>query len=412
VTDFIERQFVPIIVDTWNTQMNIWGFGHPIYPGWDLDKIVEIYVTAPPYALFDGTGTYHLSTLVDGRLLPQRRLWWHATSDAFQTYDSLADAYRAVFAHEFFHLVQWNVVPLAGCSNNRWRNLFIEGQGKFAPSVMYPETEIINHGANGHNSEYGGAANRFLSLRLNASLADLEADGTDKYDFALYWRFLYEQFDDIRIIRAALEEMACHYDPDVVAALPDVMDRAFRRFDGPFRTFEESLIAFSRANYALRLENGRRKAADAAERSGFYYDPQRMYVDPPLQAALQYDGSALAYEGAIPTSYGMDFIEVGLDPPLQNQALTVRFQGEGAVARYNVEIWKLGPGLAKPRAATLHPDTVPQSQDGAHVYVIAQVDIEAYDRLALIITRLDADEGADPAGKYHITLASEGNAEN
>ena len=36
----------------------------------------------------------------------------------------------------------------------------------------------------------------------------METDLTDKYDAALYWRFLYEQYGDMAIIRAALEEIA------------------------------------------------------------------------------------------------------------------------------------------------------------------------------------------------------------
>ena len=74
VTDFIERQFVPAIVDTWNTQFGTWGFGDPIHPEWDADKVVEIIITDSPFALFGGTGTYHISHR-NGTPHPQRRLW-------------------------------------------------------------------------------------------------------------------------------------------------------------------------------------------------------------------------------------------------------------------------------------------------------------------------------------------------
>lgn len=39
---------------------------------------------------------------------------------------------------------------------------------------------------------------------------------------------------------------------------------------------------------------------------------------------------------------------------------------------------------------------------------IPQVDTTAYDRLALIVTRLDSDETTDPLGSYSITLDSQG----
>ena len=171
--------------------------------------------------------------------------------------------------------------------------------------------------------------------------------------------------------------------------------------------------------------------------AGFYYDPNRKYFGALLAGDLTYDGTAVTHEGAIPSSFGMDFIEVRLDPTVSRQPLTVKFEGEGNVARFNVEIWKLGrgeekpsvpksqaecaPGDAHPCAFTLQPkpfaltpqpETVPQNQDGAHGYVIPSVDTTTIDRLALIITRLDADETTDPAGKYRVTLASEAEAES
>jgi hypothetical protein len=38
------------------------------------------------------------------------------------------------------------------------------------------------------------------------------------------------------------------------------------------------------------------------------------------------------------------------------------------------------------------------------VYTNPQLDTTTYDQLALIITRLDANETADPGGGYSITL--------
>jgi hypothetical protein len=62
--------------------------------------------------------------------------------------------------------------------------------------------------------------------------------------------------------------------------------------------------------------------------------------------------------------------------------------------------------VLKPRAITRQLENVPQNQDGAHVYVIPQVDVRAYDRLALIITRLDPSEEKDSAGDYSIVFNS------
>jgi hypothetical protein len=249
-----------------------------------------------------------------------------------------------------------------------------------------------------------GAANHFLKKRLNSSYTDIEADVKFKYDAALYWRFLYEQYDNMDIVRAALEEMACGYGPDIIHSIGNVMDRAFQRSDGPFQTFEESLTAFARANYALRLENGRCADADFSACGGHYFDPVLKYVDPPLEADLIYDGAPLTYAGAVPTSFGMDFIELSLDPSVQGQPLTVRFQGDGEVARFSVQVWQLGSGEKKPRALTPQPETVAKNQGAAHAYVIPPLDAMTCDRLALIITRLDPDETADGVGAYSFTV--------
>jgi hypothetical protein len=409
VVDFIEGHFVPVIEKTWQTQVEDWGYGDPLHPDWDADKVVEIIVTTRPFALFGGTGTYSRSIDAAGRPIPERRIWWLSSFNNFAMYDTLENAYAAAFAHEFFHLMQWNVRFSSGRPDSYWLNLFIEAQASLAASVQYPEIELVKAGRGARVPEYARAANRFLAQRLNTSYADLEADPEARYDYALYWRFLYEQLDDVAINRAALEEMASHYDAGSVSSVDATMDATLSRFDGPFLTFEESLVAFARANYALRLENGRCTATGLVECGGLYQDPDGVYVDPPLEAVLDYGGAmgegGLSHDGAIPSSYGMDFIDVRLDPTLRGQGLMVKLQGDGEGARFNVQVWRLGAGVLKPRAVTQHPESVVQNADGTHVYVIPQLDTAAYNRLAIIVTRLDPDEAVDRAGVYSLVLS-------
>ncbi len=251
--------------------------------------MVEIFITAPPLALFDGTGTYSVLNDTDGVPYPERRIWWLPNSDSFAAYDSLEAGWKVVFAHEFFHLMQWNVLLNAGQATNYWQYAFIEGQGMFVPSVQYPELALSreylaqDEDAGQYVKE---AANGYLARRLNRSFATLETDQEHRYDVALYWRFLYEQRGDMEIIRAALEEMARLHHPDILASMEEVMDAAFVRLGGPFHTFDQSLIAFASANYALRLENGRCATEGPASCGGIYYDPDRMYADPPVEAEL------------------------------------------------------------------------------------------------------------------------------
>jgi hypothetical protein len=411
VTDFVEGQFVPIITETWQVQAEGWGFGDPLHPDWDGDRIVEIIVTARPFALFGGTGTYSGSVDVAGRPIPERRVWWLSSLNNFALYDSLEDAYAATFAHEFFHLMQWNVRLSSGRPESYWLNLFVEAQASLAASVQYPEIEMVKAGRGAQVPEFVRAANHFLTQRLNTSYAELEADPAARYDFALYWRFLYEQLEDMAVLRAGLEEMARHRDAGSVSALRAAMDATLSRFDGPYRTFEESVVAFARANYALRLENGRCTEETAAECGALYRDPDAVYLEPPLEAVLDYGSgdatgdTGLTYTGAIPSSYGMDFIDLRLDPALNGQPLRLRLEGKGEGTRFSLQVWQLGPGPLKPRAITREPEIAPRDQHGTHLYVIPQVDARAYYRLALIITRLDPGEATD-AGAYSIVVDS------
>ncbi len=401
VPNFIELEFVPIIRETWRTQVNKWGFGQPLHPDWDADKVIEIVVTDLPFALFDGTGTYTLFHGDDGRFTSTRRIWWFSSNNSFQAYDSLDEAYRASFPHEFFHLMQWNVLLNSGRQENYWQS-WLEGQATVAPTVQYPELA---------HSTYNSSANRVLAAGLKSSYRDLETNPSQWYDGALYWRFLYEAYGDLAIFRVALEEMARYAGADdddgsAVVAMKAALDATFARLDGPFRSFDDSLIAFARANYALRLSNGRCAAVELSLCGGLYYDPQDAYAEPPVETELAYDGSRLSYDGAIGSSYGTDFIEVNVDLAVHNQPLTIKLQSEGGAARFNVQLWVLGPGIGKPRAVTPQPDLVPLDGSGAHVHVNPRVDWRATNRVALIITRLDSDEMIDPVGNYQVTLES------
>ena len=53
-----------------------------------------------------------------------------------------------------------------------WLNAFIEAQGKFAPSVQYPELEIAGDRVKSFGSEYAQRRQRFLMQRLNTSYQD------------------------------------------------------------------------------------------------------------------------------------------------------------------------------------------------------------------------------------------------
>jgi hypothetical protein len=198
--------------------------------------------------------------------------------------------------------------------------------------------------------------------------------------------------------------------------VPEIMDRALEGSSCPFKTYEESLIAFARAIYALRLDGGRCIESGTPAGCGFY-DPYGLYYDPPL-STITYTGTTITYTGAdhrhqdgIGSSFGMDFVDVMLDPAADGQPLTLEFHpAPGADAAFNVQLWKLmGSGTGArpqrvPAGVTTTEVLMQANPDGHLFYVVSAIDTTAYNRLGLIITRLDAQEDSDPVGEYTILL--------
>jgi hypothetical protein len=200
---------------------------------------------------------------------------------------------------------------------------------------------------------------------------------------------------------------------DLIREMPTIMDRALEGSACPFQSYEESLTAFARAIYALRLEGGRCPGPGVPDGCGFY-DPESLYSDPPL-STFTYTGTTAVYTAAeqplpagIPSSYGMDFVDVVLDPATDGQALTIEFHGApGGDAEFNVQLWKLrdpGDG-ATPQPLASQVDVLTQvDADGHMFYVIPAIDRAEFNRLGLIITRVDSSESSDPFGEYTIVL--------
>jgi hypothetical protein len=265
---------------------------------------------------------------------------------------------------------------------------------------------------------------------MNTSYAKLRP-----YYAAIYFRFLYERCGGMRDgvedpaagMRVIHRTLAALYARDVVnirsgdlvAALPRVMDRALEGSTCPFRTYEESLVEFARTVYALRLEGGRCTATGDPAGCGFY-DPNDLYRNPPLDT-IAYAGTAVTYAAAdqlfpagIRSSFGIDLVDVALDPAADGRPLTIEFYGApGAGAVFHVQLWKLidPGGGARPQripSQVAAPEVLATTNaNGRLTYTIPALDTTAYNRLGLIITRIDAHENSDPIGEYTIVLHAE-----
>jgi hypothetical protein len=433
VPDFIQSELVPAMIEAFRFETNDWRF--PWHQAWtsyrsdDNSERLSVALTQEGTwyhgrAPYPAVGHAAISLRVDAR---------HNAA-----YDTPAGGLMATFYHELFHNLQRDILQYNGGDSDvdgasgAW-GFFSEGTAVLAPSVaqggaQFAQTSTVR--------DYMGHANWFLGHAclqgdLNRSYAEL-----NPYHAAVYWRFLYEQCGGMQggvedpavgmdIIHRALTALYSRDIVDIgastnlVGAMPRIMDQALAEASCPFKTYGDSLAAFARAIYALQLEGGRCLEPRTPEGCGFY-DPHHLYHDPPV-STLTYTGTPITYDAghqAFPTgissSYGMDFVDVILDPSVNGQSITLEFYGvPGAAAEFNVQLWKLMDAEGGTQRQSITPYTVTaevlteMSADGHQIYVIPEIATTEYNRLGLIITRVDANEDSDPIGEYTIALRSD-----
>jgi hypothetical protein len=431
VTNYIQNELAPTMIEAFRVQTDDWDF--PWYPAWtnprpggDPDQLTV--------ALTDGQAWFHgVAPPLDNSHISIR-----VNAAEYGDYDTLTEGIMSGFHHELFHNLQRNISQELGGSGNlmgaegRWL-FFTEGTAMLATSVGQ---EALQFGVSPGERAFVSRANEFLGQgkdlgELNTSYAELLP-----YRAALYWRFLYEQCGGMKngiedpaagmgVIRQTLVTLFSGNVVDMAASdhlvesMPLIMNEVFAKDDitCPFNNYEDSLLRFARAIYALRLDGGR------CVRPGlpvgcWFYDPNDLYADP-LVSTITYSGQAIALadaEGAetagIGSSFGIDFIDVILDSAAAGKPMRLEFCAAPETdADHTVQLWELtgsgdGSWMQPEFAHGAFPKILSSEQpDGCVSYYISGIDTAAYDGLALIITRLDANENQDPVGEYNITLA-------
>ena len=110
----------------------------------------------------------------------------------------------------------------------------------------------------------------------------------------------------------------------------------------------------------------------------------------------------------------MDFVDVILDSELHGKPLTIEiFANPDGETKLNIQLWKLSdlddrtkPG-SSPSIASPVEIIEEETTAGTYSYEIPEIDTEYYNRLGLIITRLDSNENLNPNGNYTIILRSD-----
>jgi hypothetical protein len=413
---YIQTELIPAMLDAFRTQTDLWNL--PWYAEWsnyrtDEDPKTLSVALGEYYTWFHGSapslGHAMISIRVDG---------------SFGEYSNITDGIMSVFHHELFHNQQRNISLHFGNEGNiagkdsAWE-LFSEGTSVLASFVGQPTVQFES---SPWMRSYLKRANAFIGSD-GVFGGDLNRDYQEApYHFAIYWRFLYESCGGIKngiedpatgmkVIRHTLETLygkkIVNIDAftDVTEALPRILDVALR--DTPscaFHSYEESLIRFSRAIFLLRLEDGRCSASGSSAYCGFY-DPRKLYLTPPAEDFLVQAGSTAQINGSISTSYGIDLIELQLDPSAEGKTLKLVFKNiSGPEDQFNVEVWETrhvqnGTETETYSAQSDKPKSM-RTENGLVTMEINNLNVNNFNRLGLIIARIDPNRSG--SGRYLI----------
>jgi hypothetical protein len=417
---YIQTELVPAMVDAFKKQTDLWGF--PWYAEWTNYRTDEEPKTLS-VALGDYGTWFHGAAPSIGHALISIRV-----DGSFREYSNITDGILSTFHHELFHNQQRNMSLHFGNNGNiagkdqAWK-LFTEGTAALASFVGQPTVQFEPAP---RMRTYLKRANAFIGSDghfigdLNRSYQEVP------YEFAIYWRFLYENCGGIKngiedpaagmeIIRQTLETLYksevvnITASDDVTTSLPRILDAALQATPTcPFRTYDESLTHFARAIYLLRLEDGRCTTPNDSTYCGFY-DPYRLYQAPPAEKYLIHSDSTTQINGSISSNYGIDLIEIELDPTTQGKTLTLILKDvSDPENEFNVELWKI---------KTLESESAPESylaqtdepkstrtERGGLTIEIGNLSVNDSNRLGLIITRMDSRQDTEASGRYLVQL--------
>jgi hypothetical protein len=423
VDRYIQTELIPAMVEAFQDQSNLWGF--PWYEEWHNFRRDE-----DPKTLSVALG--------------ERETWFHGEAPALGhsmisirvdgtagEYDNLTDGLMSTFHHELFHNQQRNIslhfgsnTQIAG-QQDAWK-LFSEGTAVLASSVGQPSVQFE---ATPQLRSYFERANAFLGSEgaigggLNESYKDIP------YHTALYWRFLYEncggidnKADDpaigMQVIRHTLEALykgeivQINSSTDVAQAFPLILDHALQSTSScDFGSYEESLIHFARAIYRLRLEGGRCTGPIQTSSCGFI-DPDHLYEVPPAARYSVSADNATEVSGSIPSSYGIDLIDLELSPSLEGKTLKLNITtSHSPKVAFYMEVLKIKTvshdGETKHQSVQIGEPMSMHTENGSMIVEIENLSRDEFDGLGLIITRIDPYEDAETTGTYSIQIITE-----
>jgi hypothetical protein len=423
VDRYIQTELIPEMVKAFQTQTDLWNL--PWYAEWSSYRKDE-----DPKTLSVALGGY--------------RTWFHGSAPwlgyatisirvdgSFAAYSNMTDGIMSVFHHELFHNQQRNISlhfanngNIAG-QDGAWE-LFSEGTATLAASIGQPDVQFDR---TAYWRSYMKSANSFIGSEgavgggLNKKYKDIP------YDTALYWRFLYERCGGLtptgedpatgmKVIRHALETLykgevvQINTSTDVASAFPRIMDRAIQSTSScEFHTYEESLIHFARAIYMLKLEDGRCSNSLDPSNCGFK-DLHYLYQMPPADTVTVGAHTPIEVSGAIPSSYGIDLIDIQLSPSAQRKSLKFLFTSPAnSQLEFHVEVWKTRTihenGKLERQSAQIGEPISVQTENGNLMFEVQHLSKKDFDGLGLIVIRIDPHEEKETTGTYSMQLIAQ-----
>jgi hypothetical protein len=414
VDRYIQTELVPAMVEAIRTQTNDWGFAW--YPEWRNFRRDE-----DPKTLSVALGEYGVWFHGEAPTLGHSMISIRVDGSAGE-YDSLTDGIMSVFHHELFHNHQRNIsLHFNGDGNVAGRDeawmIFSEGTAVLASSVGQPEVQFEQTSA---MRSYMKRAASYIGVDglfgggLNKSYA------TIPYHTAAYWRFLYEKcggledtaagMSAIRIVLKTLYEgevVDVHASANSIESLPAVMDRALSQASScPFNNHSESLAEFARTIYMLRLEDGR--CLGHGDTDCGLFDPNSLYPVPPVERMAVTNSPVMFVSGNIPSSFGIDFVELGLEKVTDGKSLMIRFaQPSVSLAEFKVSValFKSAESTSRSTSPGLIVEAEFEIDDNGNMnFEIDRIDLNEFDTIGLIIVRTDPNENLDATGSYTVQV--------
>lgn len=184
---------------------------------------------------------------------------------------------------------------------------------------------------------------------------------------------------------------------------PRILDVAlYKTPNCPFRSYDESLVRFTRAIYQLTADGGRCSSTSTPSQCGFF-DPNNLYSVPDEEKyTITHDGKSYI-DGSIRSSFGLDLIELSLSPSLHGKSLRIIFEnGSDPHHTYSVELWSQPEN--KDDVSNLLISKQIQLEGPVE---IDELSLEQIQSLDLVITRMDTYENTSQPGQYTIQVIVE-----